>query len=290
MEDRSMNRSDLPFRASLKLALLERIADDAEILARAVRDDHAKLDFIRDRLLNERDSSSDPDNDPRNQEIATLDAERQRLRDVQAVRMERMRDSRQLVLFIRDWMQAQKPNTKWEMAPPPDPALVAIGLNAIRMKILALSAELEGIEASCLPMPELQDRIKRYVADLARKTRPKLRFERGAFEVLWPAMLSPPSPLSSVPHPAAAFAAWLAPDSLYNALTDELEAAFPKDARAYGSEERVQRAAKIEAAMLELERAEEAAIGDRPDIQRRVYASPLAILGIQRAEEVKKAA
>jgi hypothetical protein len=282
--------SSLPLAAQVKLAMVERQADDSAVLAKAVLSDVNRLEFTKRGLVNQRDSSGNPDDSPLTERIAAVDAEVRRVRGLQAVRTARARDEQQLVVQIKEWLVHQKPNVRWEMAPSPDPALTAIGVHAIRVKIAALAAERELIEAAPLPVLELQDRIRAYIAGLAGKARPKIRIERGMLEVLWPAPLSPPSPLSPVPHPAATLAAWLTPDRLYDALVDELTAAFPKETRAYGVEERANRSAEIETELLTLQYAEEAVVADRVDLPRRPYANPMCVLGIRPLKAIKQAA
>ncbi|MGE0522118.1 MAG: hypothetical protein AB7O60_03660 [Variibacter sp.] len=276
-----MNRSDLPMPAQLKLSLLERVADDAEVLARAVRDDFTKLTILKDRLINQRDSSSDPDESPLNEQIAALDAERERLRDVQAARMDRARQTRQLVVQVNDWLALLKPNSKWEMAPPPDENLTALGLDDIRQRIDALIIEREQIEAAPLPLDELKEKIGALVDDLERKAKPKIRIERGKCEILWPSPPSGQTALSPVPAAAAFLLAWYSPRGLYDALVEEVTAALGDGVRTYGTQERAERLAQIEDELLALQYAEDVVIDDRVDVMRRPYANPLAVLGIR---------
>ena len=291
----------LPPRAQRKLADLEALAADAEMLARALQDRIRKQELKcseiahrRDRALATRNAEAlaGLDRDLAGA-IASLDKHRRDLN----TRNSHAANTAQTLGVLRNFVQALVSGLG-ELVPPQPARLpplqrpnetVLDALERTRREIGGAGSELARVKTAPLPVKEIKAQIAAQVDAMARAGAPRVAMKTATeVAVSWPDL--PPVQIADAPvyAPGAAskLMCWLHRDR----IVAELCADLPADSsHVIPSADRPGKLREIEAKLYALELVEEllvmAAQAANLDVQRRVNASPWAILFASDGEE-----
>jgi len=156
----------------------------------------------------------------------------------------------------------------------------------IRQEIHSATLGLKVTQRAAPPIAERKDAATKYVLDLKRRLPPKMKATHEKFSITFS------DPTSYTPKiNIAAFMAWYDAEGFIARLHAEIDA-MPKAELELSAADKEARIAEIRAALLEMERREEAMIEaaakyEGQIIERRVDADPLAVLGVDivRAEQ-----
>jgi hypothetical protein len=288
----------LPARAKLKLRKLLAAAEDAQSAHMAAIQRAARLREEQGLLAAEQRQAEErarPITDkPEAVEAAAaqytdaigqLQIELERLTPQLQQREQRRNDSARLIGalrgFLGDAASRNQPLAPYQHPPPQlraDEDPVA-GIRRLRGEIDALERELSALQRASLPTGELQQRIRDYVAELARGGMPSLFTDGGQFRVDWPA--GSQTPAGTLGPGCACVIAALFPDALISTL--DAQAARLRGT-GLSSPERAKKVDQIKDRLLTLQRSEESLIErfeDDLDLPRRPGADPLAVLSIR---------
>lgn len=317
-----MTERNLTPAARAKLSQLSQTADDAAAASTAAVRSFDKLDNERHRLLREIESL-DPNEQPQRrteheQVLAELDATMQKQRMVLDVRQARTANERAVYQAMHTWAMQPGPaleTVKHEAKPHKGKTLVQ-AIERVQDQIHHLKGEHWRVLRAPKPLAELRAQLRAKIEALAERGRPRLQgvnripanpYEPTGpcqpFELLFRAGSNAPVPghglTSDYYQPygasidAAALAAWLWKDELLARLEGELEAASDV-AEGLGDEQRNRELKRLDAALLELERDEEALIVQAHEtglhIMRRRHANPLAVLSVKEVTARTRAA
>ncbi|ODS03788.1 hypothetical protein AUC71_07740 [Methyloceanibacter marginalis] len=271
----------LPGPALEKMRALEQAASDADALVAS------STSSLR-ALLSER---HDPATDEARFE--ELDAEIKAGEVRQQRRMARRNATKQLAIQIRAWLTGLPRNVELRLVPPmkvedEDLGDVAGGLEDLRRDLKRLQTELREVRTAPKTTDELKAEAKAFVDGLAKAGAPVM--DGGV-----PRFGQPTADYGTdvTQQKILGLIAWLAPDRLLARIEGEIDAGAGQDG-ALASDERQRRVAELERKIAEIELCEEAYVSagiERGlDVQRRVHASPAAVLSVQVVKRSRKAA
>lgn len=262
-----MNAS-LPAKAASKLAMLGDRADDAAALALATTRRISDIERILG--LN-----------PGGSNAPEMKEELSRLRSSHSVQQKRRTERANLIAQLRGFLQHFPPNGRLETITPPRPKLkdgelLSAAISRLRNEIAAAKNHLAEVKSATLPKAELKKLARAQVQDLAARGRPKLN-TTSSLTIAF-------SRLENVPGlDLGATLAWLDSDNLIKRLNDEIDA-LPDARLTLSTAEKAEREGGLTSQLDTLERAEEslieAAAEEGLNIERRVDASPVAVLGV----------
>jgi hypothetical protein len=258
----------LPYEAKQKLLGLR--------IARGVAEDAARSAVNRQSML----APSDPNNNPM----------REHLEEIRVRENTRYAHLSRLLSTIDQFMNELKlkPGEQLEMYPTSTVTLakgesIEQAIDKVRQEIEQQGRLLAQAKLAPLPKDHQKQLIVDYVHALARTARPDVRIVKDEFRVVFKGDMA-------AAEDVLALVAWSSPDMLTRVLAEELDK-VPTRVDALPAAERIRRVAEIESTLLDLSRREESLIMlAAGTVERRVDASPLAVLQIQIAAAKEAAA
>jgi hypothetical protein len=283
----------LPPPARDKLLVLQRLANDQEVLARSTFADIGRQEEALAALTNRADAAYEQ----RSAQTALTVAQKEleRLRDEHHDRHDRATATRRLVTQLLDYVEHLPAGAKIEATMGVEPIVASINdypsaLATARKRLVELQQQLHATRALSLSRDDLKAKAAQYVQQLADKGRPFITGRTGdsTFSVQF-AVHETPNPRLGEGYarhkPDAAFLiAWLFPEQLLARLHDEIDRSTATS-NALSAAEKAQRIATIQQEILETEQQEEALIEAAAQhgitIARRPMATPAVVLGIR---------
>jgi hypothetical protein len=287
----------LPAVARAKLSALEIAADDlAALTANALASIKAGEAKLASALHAMETTPTAARAEAFKAEATALGDDIEGLRSIMGERRARRDEAHQLVVRIRTWVERLPPQMTFALVPPaerePGDESARAAVERYRASIRNLRVEMEAVRKASLPEADIKNAVRAFIDKHAARGRPIIRVEGDKVDVLFEntKALVPGDRLNA--SASADLFAWLFRDELVVAFNREVEALNVQNALT--REERSARLAELRAALLEAERAEEAAITRAGEegtiIARRTDADPRAVLGIQLVGAASKAA
>jgi hypothetical protein len=276
----------LPPAARAKLvALVGQATDARDATASASR----RLGELRQKL----DYSDRPPPDAPN-----IEHEMARLSSVRSAQDRRHRAFADLTANIQAWLTALPPPTALEMArvpasdQPRDGETVLDAITRVRTEIDHTLSVLAVVERAPLPKADLKRLAEQHVEELAKRGQPTVTATAEGLSIKFNGA---DSWATGSRESAVALLAWLHAGQMISRIWGQIDK-LPENPNAMSTDRKQERIADIRGSLDGLERHEEAlierAIREGLDVQRRVDADPMAVLGVivAKPKRVKAAA
>ncbi|MEJ0076855.1 MAG: hypothetical protein WDO17_15665 [Alphaproteobacteria bacterium] len=279
------------------MSLLAQQADDMDALAGMslanVKATEAKLGRTLEALET---ADSEQRTEQLKADAHALGTELETLRTTQAERFARRNAARTLFTSISGWVDKLPPNVTLASVPPParEPGdeRTRATCDRHRKEIAELQKQIDATRKAPLTHSEAKHWVLGWIDRHARLGRPHIVVDSEKADVFFQnARALVPGDRLALPASADLFV-WLFRDEVTVALSREVDARTLDGAMS--REERAANLVTLRAALLDVERAEEAAIVRAAEegtiIARRADANPLAVLGVQFVGAASKAA
>lgn len=264
--------SKLPKAAQLKILRLEDAEQQAQTLISSTVRRISELERL---LMNNLDGERV---DAVREEIALL---RQR----QDEHSDRHRNAADVNAAVRRWLSMLPANAvlsdarRAKVRPKGDESFQA-AVDRVRRQIAVLISERFRVQQAGLPLEEIREKARDWVARCAKTARPRITATHSEFAINFDVY----DERASVPlHDVAAIAAFLYPERFLKRINDVIEQ-MPQPALALSADQKTKRLREIKDSLLLLENEEETLISLAEErgqiIARRATASPAAILGL----------
>jgi hypothetical protein len=227
-------------------------------------------------------------------EAANVEHELSRLGARQSDLAARYKQLADLNAIIRDWLARSTGTLEYRKstkATLQKGETISAAVSRLRERIRALADERVKVMRAGVPTADLKKQAAEYVAELARRGKPKITF--GHAQPLRAIFNATVDNAFTTQWDIGAALAWLDAPAFLQRLVEEIEA-LPKPELALSAKARAEKLTALEAELLQCEREEEALIeaseeGEGPAISRRLDADPRAVLCVSLGSDPKPA-
>ena len=259
-------RDFLPPSAAMKLTVLsDAISESSVLIASHIR----RVNELRASIGN---VFAHGKNAEANRELARMLAK-------QTAQQVRFRESSQLLAGLEHWLQNLPRNVVLEdikkHSKPKFKGSAVEAVEAIRDKLKTLRKDISAVQRATPTAEEMKAAVRATVQANGDRARPKITATEHKFDVTFGTL-----DFSTRAITPFEIECWLHPDDVVAKLDAEIDA-LPVSPLALSAADKAARLEELSAAMLSLERDEEALIaGSAQEIARRPQADPRAVLGV----------
>jgi|APCry1669192522_1035417.scaffolds.fasta_scaffold01145_8 hypothetical protein len=211
-----------------------------------------------------------------------------RMLSKQTAQQVRFRESNQLLAQLQHWLQSLPRNVVLEDVKHPKPKIKGSAIEAveaIRERIKATRKEIVAVQTAGPTLEDTKTAARAYVKAAAERARPKITATHDKFEVTFGVLDFSHRAITPFEQ-----LCWLHPNDVIAKLDAEIDA-LPASPLALSAADKAARLDELSAALLALERDEEASIASSAqEIARRPQADPRAVLGVALVTAKPKAA